>query len=130
MRRLLIFIFSILLTLYIMLLAGCATPQLNDTEGKKKYTLSPDQVLTIDSVSQILELDKSAIREIVSLTPDEVDRLVDVLKAIDPFGIRINQDMGEFIIEILVEKEVEEGSHEQTATTETSPETTLSPALY
>jgi|GEM_PF-5966738 len=109
-----------LLTIFILvILVGCATPAIKESEGLREYGLKPSQVLKIDNVTQVLELDKDGVLQIVSLTDEQVARLVRVLKAIDPFGIKITQDMGMFNIEILVEKETTEGSHTQTATTKT-----------
>jgi len=109
-----------LLAIFILvILVGCATPAIKESEGPREYGLKPSQVLKIDNVTQILELDKDGVLQIVSLTDEQVARLVRVLKAIDPFSIKITQDMGKFNIEVLVEKETAEGSHTQTATTKT-----------
>lgn len=116
---------KLLLFSLVFVIIGCATPRIKDTEGTKEYKLSPNQVLNIETVQQIFELDKAAILQIITLTDEQIQRLVEVVKAIDPFGIRINQDMGKFDVEILVEKESLAGSHTQTATTETKPDTVI-----
>ena len=108
-----------------ILLISCAAPRVHEAEGPREYGLRPQQTLKIEKVECNLTLDEDAILQIISLTDEQIKRLTKVLKALDPFGIEITQDMGKFDVEVLVEKESTKGGHSQTATTEVDAQGTL-----
>ena len=115
----------IVLLFAVILFVGCATPKIQEAEGPREYGLRPNQSLTIERVECNLMLNEDGILQIISLTDEQIKRLTKVLKALDPFGIEITQDMGKFDVEVLVEKESTKGGHSQTATTEVDAQGTL-----
>lgn len=107
-----------LLFLVVFMLHGCATstPQVKGAEeGLRRYGLNPHQVLNIEKVVQNFHLDEDTILQIMELTDDQLKRLTQVLKAVEPFTITVNQDMGRFSIGIAVDKDQQAGAQDQTS---------------
>lgn len=113
------------LSIFALLVISCAHPQVKENEGVREYGLTPAQKVVIEKVE--LKLNKETILQIVALTDPQVERLKEVLKHLR-MSINIDQDMGDFNIDVGVKKEgLKQYDQDATQKTDISPDMQVIP---